>query len=159
MTMKTKEEIFKEHLQVWLKAKGDRKKRGEIAAHIVFVTNCHPKSVSRTFKRLQMRDPAHQERRGRPRYYDSGVIAALRDVWEAGDRACGELLHPIIGEYVAALQRDGQWKHGDEATAKLFAMSERTTKRRVTMLREENGVRRRGISATSPSILKHIIPI
>jgi len=157
--MKTKEEIFKEHLQVWLKAKGDRKKRGEIAAHIVFVTNCHPKSVSRTFKRLQLRDPAHQEKRGRPRYYDSRVIAALRDVWEAGDHACGELLHPMIREYATVLQRDGMWKHGDEAAIKLFAASERTVKRQISIFRTENGVRTKGLSGTSPSALKNIIPI
>ena len=157
--MVTKDSVFKEHLSVWLKANGNRKKRGEIAAHMVFATTCHPKSVSRTFKRLQLRDPAREERRGRPRYYDSGVTAALRAVWEAGDHACGELLHPMIGEYIATLQRDGQWKHGNEATAKLFIMSERTTKRRVTTLREENGARKKGISGTSPSLLKNIMLI
>jgi len=159
MTMKTKEEIFGEHLQAWLKAKGDRKKRKEIATHIIFVTNCHPKSVSRTFKRLQLRDPAHQEKRGRSRYYDNEVIAALRDVWEAGDRACGELLHPMIREYVTVLQRDRLWAHGDEATAKLFAASERTIKRQVSIFRTESGVLTKGLSGTSPSALKNIIPI
>ena len=157
--METKDKVFKEHLTAWLQAKDDRKERGKIAVHIVFATKCHPKSVSRTFKRIQLKDPAHQDKRGRPRYYDDDVIAALRDVWEAGDRACGELLHPMIREYVAVLRRDGQWKHGDEETAKLFAMSERTTRRRVMGLRKEEGVKKRGLSGTSPSALKNIIPI
>lgn len=159
MTMETKNKVFEEHLQEWLKAKGNRKRRGEIATHMVFVTKCHPKSVSRTFKRLQMRDPTHTERRGRQRYYDHSVTAAFEDVWEAGDRACGELIHPVIREYVAVLQRDEQWKHGDEATAKLLAMSETTAKRRATTLREREGVKTRGLSGTSPSTLKNIIPI
>ena len=33
--MDTKNDIFAEHLPTWFKAKGDRKKRGEITAHIV----------------------------------------------------------------------------------------------------------------------------
>lgn len=159
MTMKTKDEVFKEHLQAWLNAKGNRKKRGEISKHMVFVTSCHPKSVSRTFKRLQLRDKAYEDKRGRDRYYGHTVIAALRDVWEVGDRACGELLHPMVKEYVATLQRDKQWEHGDEETSKLFAMSERTTRRRVTDFRKEYGIKKRGLSGTSPSALKNIIPI
>ena len=157
--MKTKEELFEEHLEAWLKANGNRKKRGEIARHMVFATKCHPKSVSRTFRRIQLKDRAHRDKRGRDRYYADSVIAALRDVWETGDRACGELLHPLIREYVSVLQRDRQWKHNDESTGKLRAMSERTVKRRVTGFRQEEGVKRRGLSGTSPSALKNIIPI
>lgn len=159
MTMKTKNKVFEEHLEAWLKAKGNRKARGEIGKHIVFITKCHPKSVSRTFKRLQLHDPAKQEGRGRSRYYDHTVLSALRDIWETGDRACGELLHPLIREYVSVLQKDGQWKHGDEATGKLLAISERTVKRKVAKFRQEEGVRKRGLSGTSPSALKNIIPI
>lgn len=158
MTMETKDEVFKEHLKEWLKAEGNLKKRGEIAKHRVFATRCHPKSVARTFKRLQLFE-AKPERRGRPRYYDAGVAAALRDVWKAGDRACGELLHPQVPEYVSTMQRDGQWKHGDETTGKLLAMSERTVKRRVGTFRKETDARRKGLSGTSPSALKNIIPI
>ena len=159
MTMKTKDEVFREHVQEWLKVKGNRKKRSEIAKHIVFATKCHPKSVSRTFKRLQLRDPAWEDKRGRPRYYDAAVIAALRDVWEVGDRGCGEVLHPMIRTYTAVLKRDGMWTHGDLATAKLLAMSERTVKRRLVAFRTEDGMRTRGLSGTSPSAIKHIIPI
>ena len=157
--MKTKDEVFLEHLSAWLKAKGNKEKRGEITRHLVFATKCHTKSVSRTFKRLQLRDVAHQERRGRPKYYDAAVIAALRDIWEVGDRGCGEVLHGMIDAYVAVLERDGMWSHGDLATGKLRAISERTTKRIVARFRTEDGVRKRGLSGTSPSALKHIIPI
>jgi hypothetical protein len=159
MTMKTKDEVFAEHLSAWLKAKGDKKKRGEIGAHMVFATKCHAKSVSRTFKRLQLRDNARRDRRGRPRYYDAPVVAALRSVWEAGDRGCGEVIHPMIGQYVAVLKKDGEWKHGEVATGKLHAVSERTVKRLVAKFKSEDGVRKRGLSGTSPSALKHIIPI
>jgi hypothetical protein len=125
---------------------------------MVFSTKCHPKSVSRTFKRIQLAE-AKPERRGRPRYYDKAVTGALRDAWKAGDCACGELLHPMIQNYVEAMRKFGKWTHGDVATAKLFAMSERTVKRRVTAFRKENGEKKKGKSGTSPSALKNIIPI
>lgn len=157
--METRDEVFKEHLQEWLKAQGNRKKRGEIAKHMVFATKCHPKSVSRTFKRLQLAEAKNGEKRGRKRYYDAEITAALRDVWTAGDRACGELLHPMIAEYVATLQRDGHWEHSDDLTGKLLAMSERTVKRRVGAFRKETDARKKGLSGTSPSALKNIIPI
>ncbi len=157
--METKNNIFEEHAQEWLKAKGNKKKRREITDHVVFVTKMHPKSVPRKFKNIQLRDPAHRDKRGRPCYYDNAVSSALRDVWEAGDHVCGELLHPMIAEYITTLKRDGQWSHEDRVTEKLMAMSERTTKRRVTELREKDGVKKRGLSGTSPSALKNIIPI
>lgn len=157
--MKTKNEIFTEHLTSWLHARGNRKKRGEIARYIVFATKCHIKSVARTFKRLQLYDKAHAEKRGRPRYYDASVIAALRDIWEVGDRGCGELIHPMIGQYVAVLKKNDDWKHGDEATGKLHAISERTVKRHVAKFKSADGIRKKGLSGTSPSALKHIIPI
>ena len=148
-----------EHLQEWLSAKDDRKKRGEILAHMVFVTKCHTKSVARTFRRLQLHDPAHEDQRGRPRYYDTDVVCALRDLWEVSDRSCGENIHPMISVYIAVLVRDSLWKHGDVATNKLRAISLRTTKRIVTKFKNEDGVRKHGLSGTSPSLLKNIIPI
>ena len=82
---------------------------------------------------------------------------ALKDVWEAGNEVCGELLFPIINEYIDVLARDKIWKHGDVATAKLRAMKLATVKRRVGNFLKARG-KRGGISATRPSHLKHIIP-
>lgn len=156
--MDTKKDIFQEHLREWLKAKGNKQQRGTITAHIVFVTKMHPKSISRKFKTLQLRPRAWEDTRGRPIYYGHGVTAALEDIWKATDEVCGELLHPMIREYVEILERDGMWQHSDEATGKLLAMSERTVKRRVReFLKARRG--RGGRSSTSPSALKHIIPI
>jgi len=158
MTMETKDDVFKEHLQEWLEAKGNRKKRKEINANMVFATKCHPKSVARTFRRIQLAE-AKPERRGRSPYYGKDIVAALREVWDVGDRCCGEVLHPMIAEYVATLRKDDRWKHDDEVTGKLFAMSESTVKRNVSNFRKENGVRKHGLSGTSPSALRNIIPI
>ena len=158
MNMVTKQNIFKEHLEAWLQAKGDRKKRREIADNIVFITSCHPKSVSRSFERVQMKDESVPERRGRKTYYTPDVLAALTILWEASDYACGELLHPVVGEYVSILRRDKMWTHAPEATEKLLAMSLGTLKRKVGSLGKRHR-RSKGHSSTKPSHLKSIIPI
>ncbi|MFH1838709.1 MAG: hypothetical protein ABII13_05875 [Patescibacteria group bacterium] len=156
--MATKQSIFEEHLDEWLKARKDKKRRGEILAHIVFTAKVHPKSVPRSFKRVQMKDSAKEERRGRKTYYTPDVLFALKDVWDTGDRACGELLHPQIREYVEVLKRDGMWSHPTEATNKLLKMSECTVKRKTGRLAKTHG-ENRGRSSTKPSSLKSIIPI
>ena len=158
MNMATKQSIFEEHLTQWMAARKDKKKRGEIIEHIVFTAKVHRKSVSRSFKRVQMRDSSKEERRGRKTYYTPDVQSALKDVWEATSRACGELLHPQIPEYVEVLKRDKMWPHGEEATGKLLEMSERTVKRRTVKLAVTHG-ENRGRSSTNPSSLKAMIPI
>ena len=158
MNMATKQSIFEEHLKEWLQVRKDKKRRGEIADHIVFTAKVHCKSVARSFRRVQMRDATHEEKRGRKMYYTPDVLLALKDVWEAADRVCGELLHPQIHEYVAVLKRDGMWPHSQEATDKLLQMSERTVKRKTTKLAQAHG-ENRGRSSTKPSSLKAIIPI
>ena len=158
MNMAIKQGIFAEHLPAWREARKDRKQRGEITDHLCFVTGMHRNSVSRKFRTIQMRDPSHTERRGRHTLYTPDVTAALKEVWDVGDEACGELLHPQIREYVEILRRDGFWKHSVEATEKLLLMSEHTVRRRVALFEKERGVRK-GLSATKPSALKAIIPI
>lgn len=153
--MATKNDIFKEYLTEYLQA--DREGKGTLLDHVCFVAKTHRKAAIRKFRALQMRDPAHSDRRGRRTYYTHDVTAALKDVWESASEVCGELLHPALVEHVHILKRDGLWKHSDETTGKLFAMSERTVKRRVRCFMKAR--RGRGISATSPSRLKEIIPI
>lgn len=129
--MATKKSIFEEHLKAWLRAKGDRKKRREIRQNICFVAGVHPKSVPRSFRRVQMREGTTPERRGRPTVYTPDVTAALKELWEIGGEPCGENLHPIITEYVTILQRDGLWQHDQEATQKVLTISLGTVKARV----------------------------
>jgi hypothetical protein len=99
-----------------------------------------------------------KENRGRAVYYTADVTAALRDVFDASNGLCGELLHPVIDEYVKIFKRDKTWKHADGTTGKLLAMSERTVKRRVDVFEK---IRRKGqgFSSTVPSNIKTIIPV
>jgi hypothetical protein len=156
MTMQTKNDIFEEHKARYWKA--DRKEKGEILTHVCAVTKMHRKSAVRKFRYLQMKDSCKAENRGRSVYYTADVTAALKDVWEDGDEVCGELLHPMIREYVEILKRDRMWNHSDEATGKLLSMSEMTVRRRVGKFIKARK-KRHGISDTKPSHLKHLVPI
>lgn len=156
MTMKTKNDIFDEFKNRYWKA--DRDEKGEILTHVCVVTKMHRKSAVRKFKDIQIKDPCKSEGRGRSVYYTSDVTAALKDVWEDGDEVCGELLHPMIKEYVNILKREKMWNHSDEATGKLLSMSEITVRRRVSKFMKARK-KRHGISDTKPSHLKHLVPI
>ena len=158
MNMATKQDIFREHLDAWLSAAGDKQKRGELVKTISEAAKVHPKSVPRSFRRVQMRGATDTEHRGRSVYYGKEVDAALFDVWEAANRPCGELLHPVIGEYIDGFVREKEWAHGKEATEKLCRMSVRTLKRRASSFRLKYGdTHGRGTTRASP--LKHLIPI
>lgn len=154
--MATKTEIFSVYLKRYLDA--DKNGKGAILTHVCFVTRLHRKAAIRKFRKLQIKDSAHQEQRGRHVFYGPGVTAALRDVWEAGNEVCGELLHPMIREYVAIMERDRCWRHDAEATGKLLFMSEATVKRRVGAFQKARASRR-GVGTTRPAHIKHTIPI
>jgi hypothetical protein len=107
---------------------------------------------------MQMRDPAHIETRGRPALFTPDVIAALKDVWEIGGEACGENLHPMIGEYVDIQIREDIWKHDEIATHLLRKMSLGSVKRYVgafTRTRRNFG----GKSTTQKSSVVSMVPI
>ena len=154
--MATKKEIFGEHLAEYLQAGKERK--SELLSAVCAVTRMHRKAAVRRFRVLQRRDPLRWSKRGRSEYYTPDVTAALRDVWDAGNEVCGELLYPMIAEYVHVLRRDKLWQHGTEATRKLLRMSEATVKRRVSAFTKIR-TKRYGLSATRPSLLKQIVPV
>lgn len=156
MNMTTKNSIFERYLEEYLGS--DKARKGAILDHVVDVTRMHRNAASRKFHALQLGDPAHTEGRGRTVYYTKDVDAALRTIWETANEPCGELLHPLIGEYVAIFKRDKQWRHDDRATAKLLEMGLHTVRRRVSGFAQGHRARG-GISATKPSLLKTIIPI
>jgi hypothetical protein len=156
MIMETKKNIFEEHLSAYLKV--DKQGKGEILRHVCFVTGMWDKSAIRKFRALQMRDIGHQDHRGKEEYYGPDVTVALKTIWQAGNEVCGELLHPMIGEYVEILKRDAMWEYGDTVTDKLLAMSMATVKRRVGKFKKARKARK-GLSDTKPSHIKHLVPI
>jgi hypothetical protein len=158
MHMATKQSIFREHLGVWLAAKGDKRKRGEMVRMVSRAAKVHPKSVPRSFRRVQAQVSTDVERRGRKTCYGKEADAALYDVWEVANRPCGELLHPVIADYVDGFWRAKRWMHGTVATEKICVMSVATLKRKTARFREKYGDSHgRGTTRSSP--LKHSIPI
>lgn len=156
MIMATKTQIFLEHLSSYRQA--GKTQKGEILRHICYVTGMHRKAAIRKFKRLQRRNRWKPETRGRTTYYTTEVTTALKMLWQAGNEVCGELLHPLIAEYVSIFQRDGMWEYADDTTAKLQTMSLATLKRRIgRFLAARQG--RKGIATTKPSHLKCLVPI
>ena len=132
--METKKEVFLRYKKEYFKARKQKGRRKELTAIINTIhnlTSLTRKSIIRTFKRLQTKESAHSERRGRRVYYTPDVTAALKDIWEAGSEVCGELLHPMVPEYVSIFIRDKVWTHSDEASGKLLAMSMGTMKDRI----------------------------
>lgn len=121
MNMQHKQGIFEEKsIEYW---KVTKKRKSVILSSLVEVTRLTRKACIKRFSFLRSRDPAHQEQRGRPRYYTPNVIAALHDVWDTGSEACGENLHSQIGEYIDIQIREKTWMHDDLATFKLRKMS------------------------------------
>lgn len=149
-------EVFRRYLEEYLKA--SRSRKIEILNTVCELTGFHRKAAIRKFQVLQMRESGRRERRGRRVVYTPDVSAALKTVWEAGSEVCGELLHPVIREYVNILKRDNDWNHTEEATEKLLKMSLGLVKKKVGHFMKER-IPRHGVSATSPSVLKSIIPI
>jgi hypothetical protein len=162
MNMETKKQVFErykeEYFEAKAKKKGGRKRQGEILNIVCDVAGYARKAAVRKFGNLQTKDPLALDRRGRVVYYTADVTSALKDVWDASNGLCGELLHPLIAEYVNVFKRDNNWKNGDEATGKLLSISERTVKRRVSKF-EKVKRKGQGFSSTSPSNIKNIIPV
>lgn len=156
MTMLTKTEVFQRYLPGYLKS--SKQDKQVILDKVCDVASFHRKAAIRKFKRLQMGLVGGNHRRGRPTLYGPDVIAALKEVWQVSSEICGELLHPVISDYVRIMKRDGQWHHPGATTEKLLQMSEGTVKAKVGKFMKARH-RRKGLSSTSPSALKNIIPI
>lgn len=154
MTMESKQELFKRYKPEYFRA--SRRRRGEILTILGDATRMNRKAVIRKLHRLEHHPSSSKP--GRRVVYGPAVEAALREIWEDAGQLCAELLYPEIAEYVAIYQRDGMWTHPRDTTAQLLVMSLGTVKNRI---RGFQGTKEtlHGLSATSPSHLKHIIPV
>jgi hypothetical protein len=158
MKYKTKMKIFEEKLNKYLKA--NKKEKGKILDAVCEVTNLKRKQVIRNFKKLQFKDKCcFKETRGRKIIYGNEVNSLLKDIWELADRMSGELLHPIIDEYLNSFVKSKEFSYTDNSKNLLLQMSEGTIKNRIKSFRKKEGVRKKGLSGTKPSELKRIIPV
>ena len=104
MNMETKKQIFERYKKEYFKAgarkNGGRKRQGEILDIVCEVAGMVRKAAIRKFRRLQTKDSRTEEKRGRSVYYTADVTVALKEVCDASNGLCGELLHPVIAECV-----------------------------------------------------------
>ncbi len=159
MNMATKHEVLQAHLKEWLACKKDTKKRGTLTKELAKATKMHQKSIGRSMRTLQMeskRKPS--KKRGRKRYYDKYVDDALYELWKCMEYPCAEVMHPILGVYINSAIKNKKWKHCDETTGKVRAISLGTLKNRVGIVRRKEGMVR-GYSSTKPSSVQLLIPI
>lgn len=159
MNMTTKHEVLKAHLKEWLTCKKDPKKRGALTKELAKATQMHLKSIGRSMRTLQMRNTRKpSQKRGRKRYYDKQVDDALCELWKYMECPCAETMHPMLGVYIDSAIKNKKWKHDDEATSKVRAVSLGTLKNRVGIVRsKEQNIR--GYSSTKPSSVQILIPI
>ncbi len=156
MTRHTKKELFGIEISHYLKS--SRKAKGVILDALERQTGMRRESIIRSFKRTQTHsDLDPPGKRGRKQYYTPDVLIALKEIWEAANSCCGELLQPVMAEYVSIFKRDKMWQHSELATKKLLEMSVATVKRKVSGWQCESG--RKGISTTTPSAIKDRVPI
>ncbi len=156
MNMQYKKGIFKEKCEEYWKA--SKKRKSVILSSLVEITGLTRKACIKRMRYLQSRDPAHQESRGRPRYYTPDVIAALLEVWEIGSESCGENLHSQIGKYIDVEIKEKKWRHDELVTYKLRKMSVGSLKHYLgnfTRTRKNFG----GKSTTQKSSVISMVPI
>ncbi len=159
MKYKTKMKIFKEKLNKYLKA--NKQEKGKILDAVCEVTGISRKRVIKNFKKIQLKDTScFKETRGRKRIYGNEVNSLLKDIWEMSDRLSGELLHPILEEYLNSFVKTKKFKYSEKAKSLLLKMSVGTIKNRIKKFRVKEGARKKkGLSGTKPSELKRIIPV
>jgi hypothetical protein len=156
MNMADKQGVFKEKLAEYLAAK--KKRKSAILRAVCEVSGLARKVAIKRFRRMQMRDSCVVRARGRPVVFTPDVVGALKEVWDIGSEACGENLHPQIGEYIDTQIRARSWQHGETATRKLRAMSMGSVKKyvgRFTRTRRSFG----GTSTTQKSSIVAMVPI
>jgi hypothetical protein len=154
-TMSTKQEVFTNTLQKYLKA--TKEEKGSILTGLAVSLGMHRKRIIARLKELQMRkvNVNWSDHRGRTLYYTPDVTAALKEVWEVGGKICAERLD--VKDIVRNMQKFNHWTHDDLATGKLFAMSVGTMKKRIAKF--ERVISGGGRCMTKPSSLKELIPI
>ncbi len=131
--------------------------KSKILDEFTKVTGRHRKTAIRHL--LGKNKPRINKKRGHPRRYGPGVVAALRVVWEATDRLCSKRLQPFLPELVAVLRKHGEGSTiTAEVEAQLCQISPSTIDRVLRPWRRIGG--RRPFSTTKPgNLLKNSIPI
>ena len=109
---------------------GNREAKRRILDEFCAATRMHRKAAIRLLN--QDEGPRlGKSKGGRPQKDSPEVVAALAQVWEAGDRMCGKLLAAVMADLVEALERHGELQLTPETRQRLIEMSPSTIDRRL----------------------------
>ncbi len=91
------------------KKKTTKQKKGEILDTVKELTGVNRKSIIRKFKKLQFTNSVSKKsmpiKLGRPKVYDDNDVLALKHLWKVSGKVCGELLYPMIPEYISQCKK------------------------------------------------------
>jgi len=133
-----------------------KEEKGRILSEFAKATGMHRKSAIRLLHGPM--GGGIGRRRGRKRVYGSGVVEALKSVWEASDRLCSKRLQPFMPEMIEMMRRCGDKSLTEGIVVELCRMSAATIDRRLKGCRDRGGWR--SLSTTRPgSALRSAIPI
>lgn len=134
---------------------GNRQVKKRILDEFCATTGMHRKAAIRLLNQVPGPKTA---RRGRPRQDGPEVVAALAQVWEAGDRMSGKLLAAVMPELVDALERHGELELPEAVKQRLCEMSPATIDRRLQRYKHP-GLRQPMVKRPRTSGLKAEVPI
>lgn len=162
--MKTQVNPFNNYKKEYWKKKTTKQRKGEILDTIEELTGMNRKSIIRKFKKLQFTDNVSKKSMppvlGRPRVYDNNDVLALKHLWKVSGKVCGELLYPMISEYISQCKKYDKWDFNKNTEINLKKMSEATVKRKtVEFYKKDKSIFRKGASTTKSSSIKTLIPI
>lgn len=162
--MKTQIDPFEKYKKEYWKKAATKQRKSEILDIVEELTKMNRKSIIRKFKKLQFTDTISKKSipsvLGRPKIYNGYDDLALKKVWEIGNKVCGELLYPMISEYILQCKKYDEWEFSDEVEEKLKIISEATVKRKtVEFYKKDTSIFRKGVSTTKSSSIKVLIPI
>jgi transposase InsO family protein len=138
----------------WRYLAATKKQKSRIIDEVCAALQYHRKAAIRALRRPVGEQPS---RAGRPLTYGPLVDAALRQVSEIADDACGKRLAPFLPELVDALERCGALTLDPAVRDKLVRMSAASVDRHLAPYRRS--FPRQPYRATSPSSIKAQIPI
>ncbi len=159
--MKTHVNPFEKYKKEYWSIETTKHRKSEILDTVMDLTGMNRKSIIRKFKVLRLsKERSVGVKIGRPKVYDHYDDYALYYLWEVSGKVCGELLHPMIPEYIAQCKKYGKWDFSCTIEKKVQMMSERTVKRKVSVFfKKDRDTFRKGVSTTQSSSIKTVIPI
>jgi len=158
LNFEIKMKVIRENLNKYLKA--SKKEKGKILDELADILNLSREQIIRNFRKAQLHDSASfKEGRGRKEIYNAEVNALLKKIWELSYRTSGELLEPVKEELLNSLKKDDKYNYSKEAEELVLKMSLGTIKNRIKYFKDKEGKKKKGLSGTTPSQLKKLIPV